>query len=62
MDLIISSIGIMLVKTKKGLPDSESASGEAQDPLKIMIKSYLFTCLLGCVGFSFLCRRVIELN
>lgn len=56
MDLIISSIGILLVRTKRGLPDAESASGGTVDPLAVMIRSYLITCLMGCVGFAFLCR------
>lgn len=56
MDLFISSIGILLVRTKKGMPDADSAAGAQEDPLKIMIKAYLVTCLLGIIGFMGLCR------
>eukprot|EP00921_Rhytidocystis_pertsovi_P010555 GHVQ01016987.1.p1 GENE.GHVQ01016987.1~~GHVQ01016987.1.p1 ORF type:complete len:919 (+),score=104.96 GHVQ01016987.1:288-3044(+) len=56
MDLMISSLGILLVKTKKGMPDADSAAGAPEDPLKIMIRAYLITCFMGCAGFTALCR------
>eukprot|EP00923_Selenidium_pygospionis_P027871 GHVN01050390.1.p2 GENE.GHVN01050390.1~~GHVN01050390.1.p2 ORF type:complete len:523 (-),score=58.92 GHVN01050390.1:4219-5607(-) len=56
MDLIVSSIGLFLVRTKKGLPDADSASGAAEDPLKIMIRAYLITVGLGVISFAGLCR------
>lgn len=62
MDLLISSVGILLVKTKRGLPDADSASGGVADPLVIMIRSYLLTCLMGCVGFTLLCRSVHKME
>eukprot|EP00922_Rhytidocystis_sp_ex-Travisia-forbesii_P029088 GHVS01042599.1.p1 GENE.GHVS01042599.1~~GHVS01042599.1.p1 ORF type:complete len:954 (+),score=153.72 GHVS01042599.1:89-2863(+) len=56
MDLVISSIGILLIRTKKGMPDADSAAGAGEDPLKIMIRAYLIICMMGCVGFAALCR------
>ncbi|CEM16186.1 unnamed protein product [Vitrella brassicaformis CCMP3155] len=56
MDLVTSSIGILLVRTKKGLPDADSAAGAPEDPLKIMIRVYMVTCIMSIVGFAGLCR------
>eukprot|EP00745_Piridium_sociabile_P042673 TRINITY_DN86423_c0_g1_i2.p1 TRINITY_DN86423_c0_g1~~TRINITY_DN86423_c0_g1_i2.p1 ORF type:complete len:725 (+),score=48.96 TRINITY_DN86423_c0_g1_i2:430-2604(+) len=58
MDLVVSSIGIMLVRAKKGTINSEFQ----EDPLKIMIRVYLFTCVMGMVGFSGLCRLFLHLE
>lgn len=60
MDLIISSVGMLFVRTKRGMPDADSASGAPEDPLKIMIRAYLFTCLLGVLGFTGLCRYCLH--
>lgn len=50
-----------MVRTKKGFPDADSASGGSSDPLAVMIRAYLVTCLMGCVGFAILCRYSTEL-
>ncbi|KAF8817985.1 V-type K+-independent H+-translocating inorganic pyrophosphatase [Cardiosporidium cionae] len=60
MDLFISSVGILLVRTKKGLPDADSAMGGREDPMKIMKRIYLYTCVAGCIGIAILCRVLLH--
>eukprot|EP01071_Lankesteria_metandrocarpae_P004053 Lankesteria_metandrocarpae@DN3342_c0_g1_i2.p1 len=62
MDLVVSSVGVMLVRTKRGMPDADSASGAAEDPLKIMIRSYLLICALGLLCFTGLCRWFLHVE
>lgn len=36
--------------------DCDVTSEQLENPLKAMLKAYFFTCSLGVVGFSFLCK------
>eukprot|EP00392_Amoebophrya_sp_AT5.2_P015954 g16180.t1 len=55
MDIIISSVGVMLVRTRPGLPEG----GKVEDALSIMKRAYLVTLLLGIFGFFILCRMLL---
>ncbi|CAD7941193.1 unnamed protein product [Amoebophrya sp. A25] len=57
MDIIISSIGIMLVKTRKGLPEGGAA---VEDAMGIMKRAYLVSLSLGVVGFFILCWLLLH--
>ena len=52
LDLIVSSVGIMLIKTKKGLPDQYY---QLEDPLKSMKRGYIISLVLSIFGFILIC-------
>ncbi|CAD7956066.1 unnamed protein product [Amoebophrya sp. A120] len=56
MDIVISSVGVMLVRTRRGLPDHGAAP---EDALAIMKRAYLVSLLLGVGGFFLLCRLLL---
>ncbi|KOB84698.1 hypothetical protein PFDG_00012 [Plasmodium falciparum Dd2] len=42
--------------------DCDVTSEQLENPLKAMLKAYFFTCSLGVVGFSFLCKLLFSLD
>eukprot|EP00917_Polyrhabdina_sp_WS-2016_P010403 GHVP01022958.1.p1 GENE.GHVP01022958.1~~GHVP01022958.1.p1 ORF type:complete len:850 (+),score=148.74 GHVP01022958.1:1495-4044(+) len=56
LDLVVSSLGIMLVRTKPGAPDADSAAGKSEDPLIVMIRAYSIVCLTATLLFGIICR------
>lgn len=55
LDLLASSIGLLFVKTKKGLPESDHSYGEIEDALTIMKRGYNVAMLVGVIGLFFIC-------
>lgn len=51
LDILVSTIGMVFVKTKPGLPDYTPNYGEVEDPLDIMKKGYRISMVLGVGGF-----------
>ena len=59
MDLLVSSIGTLLVRTSEGLPNIHNP--DFSNPLAIMIRAYRATILMALIGFVFLCRSLLSL-
>ena len=59
MDLFVSSIGTLLVRTSEGLPNIHNP--DFANPLAIMIRAYRATILMAVVGFVVLCRSLLSL-
>eukprot|EP00916_Digyalum_oweni_P025977 GHVL01042767.1.p1 GENE.GHVL01042767.1~~GHVL01042767.1.p1 ORF type:complete len:820 (-),score=120.10 GHVL01042767.1:1300-3759(-) len=59
MDLVISSAGVLMVRTKPGMPDLDSAHGSYEDPLAVMKRAYLVTVIMGSICFTVLCRSFL---
>lgn len=51
VDIIASTIGVVMVKTKPGLPDYDASYGELEDPLDLMKRGYRYALLCGTIGF-----------
>ena len=61
MDLFVSSIGTMLVRTAEGLP-TRSSNPDFDNPLTVMIRAYKATILLAVFGFIFLCKTMLSVS
>ena len=55
LDLVVSTIGVLMLKTKEGLPDLRPDYGELEDPLTILKRGYIVSIILGTIGFFALC-------
>lgn len=51
LDIFASTVGMLFVKTKKGLPDYNPHYGELEDPLDIMKRGYRAAMFIGVIGF-----------
>merc|ERR1719487_1163532 len=51
---MVSSLGIMMVGTRRGFPDEKY--GVPEDPLRIMKRAFLVTAILDIFGFALLCK------
>jgi len=60
LDLIVSTIGVFLVKTKPGLPSLKPDYGELEDPLEILKKGYYVSLGLAIVGLYFICQTLLD--
>ena len=49
LDLLVSTIGVFFVGTKKGLP-TQKGYGAAEDPLSVLKKGYYVSLALAIVG------------
>jgi H(+)-translocating pyrophosphatase len=56
LDIIASTIGMLCVKTKKGLPDYNPHYGDLEDPLDVMKKGYRVAMVIGVSGFFMICK------
>ena len=52
LDLFVSSVGIILFKTKKGIPEFHN---QLEDPLTCMKRGYLISLVLSIIGFILIC-------
>jgi len=59
MDLLVSSIGTMLVSTSEGIPNK--LNPDFDNPLAIMIRAYRATIGMAIVGFIILCRIMLNI-
>ena len=59
MDMLVSSIGTLLVRTDPGIPSRNSNNPDFENPLSIMIRAYKATLAMGLVGFFILCRIML---
>ena len=61
LDILSSTIGMLFVKTKPGLPEFSPTYGELEDALDIMKRGYrvaMVTGILGFIGLSYLLLEV----
>lgn len=58
MDMLVSSIGTMLVRTTPGIPSKSNP--DFDNPLSIMIRAYRATIGMAVVGFFILCRFLLS--
>ncbi|KAF4653350.1 VP, versatile peroxidase [Perkinsus olseni] len=56
MDMVVSSVGMMLIRAKKGMPTHSAKDTADEDPMKIMKRAYSVTLFLATIGFLVLCR------
>ena len=56
LDLVVSTIGIMFVKTKPGLPSLRDGYGDLEDPLEILKRGYYISLGLAVIGLFFICQ------
>jgi len=55
LDLIVSTIGVFMVKTKPGLPSLKHDYGALEDPLEILKRGYYVSLGLAIIGLYFIC-------
>jgi H(+)-translocating pyrophosphatase len=60
LDIFASTIGMLFVKTKQGLPDYNPHYGDLEDPLDVMKKGYRIAMIIGVVGFLIICRYYLS--
>jgi H(+)-translocating pyrophosphatase len=60
LDIIASTIGMLFVHTKKGLPDYNPHYGDLEDPLDIMKRGYRVAMVIGVSGFFVICRLYLN--
>ena len=58
MDIVVSSIGVMLVSTNPG----RVSDFDGEDPLWVMKRAYLVTLLLAGIGFTILTKALLGVN
>lgn len=59
LDLIVSTIGVLLVQTKPGLPNLKSDYGNLEDPLEILKRGYYISLSLAIIGLFFICKTFL---
>eukprot|EP00357_Protocruzia_adherens_P016993 CAMPEP_0114996150 /NCGR_PEP_ID=MMETSP0216-20121206/14142_1 /TAXON_ID=223996 /ORGANISM="Protocruzia adherens, Strain Boccale" /LENGTH=717 /DNA_ID=CAMNT_0002360305 /DNA_START=601 /DNA_END=2754 /DNA_ORIENTATION=+ len=60
LDLFVSTIGVMSVSTRSGLPDFDPDYGEIEDPLDVLKRGYMYSLGFGTVGFILLCYFLLN--
>ena len=61
LDLIVSTIGVLFVQTKPGLPSLKQDYGALEDPLDILKRGYYVSLGLAVVGLFFICKTFLYL-
>jgi len=62
LDMFASTIGMLFVHTKPGLPDYDATYGVLEDPLDIMKRGYKYAMTIGILGFIFICYLFLNPN
>ena len=62
LDMIGSSIGLLFVKTKPGLPSFEKDYTSLEDPLVILKRGYKVAFTFGIVGIIFICYMFLNVK
>ena len=60
LDLMVSTIGVLFVKTKPGLPSLKPSYGELEDPLDILKRGYYVSLGLAIVGLFYICKTFLH--
>lgn len=59
LDLVVSTIGVLSVYTKPGLPNLKSDYGKLEDPLDILKRGYYISLTLAIIGLFFICKTFL---
>jgi len=59
LDLLVSTIAIFFVQTKKGHPSRDSQYGELEDPLAVLKRGYYVSLILAVLGLFWICRNFL---
>ena len=62
LDLIVSIIGALFVKTKPGLPVGGSEYQDIEDPLVVMLRGYKVSVILGSIGIFIVCYIYLNID
>ena len=62
LDMLASTIGMLFVYTKPGLPEYDATYGTLEDPLDIMKRGYKYAMGLGITGFIVICYWFLNPN
>jgi inorganic pyrophosphatase len=58
LDLLVSTISVFFVRTKKGMP---SYSGEGEDPLVVLKRGYYVSLVLAVIGLYIICYTFLSI-
>lgn len=62
LDLLVSVIGAMFVKTKPGLPIGGSEYQDIEDPMNVMLRGYKVSVTLGVIGIFIICYFYLNID
>jgi inorganic pyrophosphatase len=59
LDLLVSTIGVLCVSTKPGLPQYKHDYGELEDPFHVLTRGYYISLVLAMLGLFYICRTFL---
>mmetsp|Transcript_8531 Transcript_8531/g.10529 ORF Transcript_8531/g.10529 Transcript_8531/m.10529 type:complete len:426 (+) Transcript_8531:919-2196(+) len=59
LDLLVSTIAVFFVQTKKGHPSRDANYGELEDPLNVLKRGYYVSLVLALLGLFWICRNFL---
>ena len=59
LDLLVSTIAVFFVSTKKGHPSRDPSYGELEDPLHVLKRGYYVSLVLALLGLFGICRNFL---
>jgi Na+/H+-translocating membrane pyrophosphatase len=59
LDLLVSTIAVFFVSTKKGHPSRDSNYGEFEDPLHVLKRGYYVSLVLAILGLFLICQNFL---
>ena len=59
LDLLVSTIAVYFVGTKKGHPSRDASYGELEDPLNVLKRGYYVSLVLALLGLFWICRNFL---
>jgi len=59
LDLLVSTIAVYFVSTKKGHPSRDASYGELEDPLNVLKRGYYVSLVLALLGLFWICRNFL---
>ena len=60
LDIFASTVGMLFVQTKRGLPSLDASYGEVEDPLDVMKRGFRYTIGIGVAGFLLLSYVLLD--
>lgn len=61
LDLLVSTVSVYTVSTKKGHPSRDSTYGPIEDPLAVLKRGYYISLMLAVIGLFFICRNFLNI-
>lgn len=59
LDLLVSTIAVFFVQTKKGHPSRDGNYGPLEDPLNVLKRGYYVSLVLALLGLFWICRNFL---